>query len=334
MLSTPSSTIAPNESHRSRRDMSRIHSPSAYDLRVAPEDDNVGAVDLRARVVELERVRELQNAIANYAPSLLCLVDVEGRVRPGASNIAFERLLGYEPGATGGDFFWEKYVPADDAAAVRSTIEDTIANGTVTEQDGRWLTTRRTRRSTSHGPARRCPTIAEGQLYLICGTDITERKRQEEEVRTSRTRIVTAADEARRRLERDLHDGAQQRLVVLLLSLRALRIEAAHDSALQKRLDDGDRRAVGRAPRPARAGARHPSGGADRARPPGRAPRGQPTGHPCRSSCPSRQTAIRRRSRRPRTTSSSRRSPTWPSTHTHLPRRSGSRAPTAAWWSR
>ena len=43
---------------------------------------------------------------------------------------------------------------------------------------------------------------------------------------TSRTRIVTAADEARRRPERDLHDGAQQRLVVLLLSLRALRIEA------------------------------------------------------------------------------------------------------------
>jgi PAS domain S-box-containing protein len=204
---------------------------------VAPEDDSAGAIDLRARVVALERVRELMNAIANYAPSLLCLVDVEGRVRPGASNIAFERLLGYEPGATGGDFFWEKYVPADDAAAVRSTIEDTIAKGTVTEQDGRWLT----RRGETVDVSWSCtplPNIAEGQLYLICGTDITERKRQEEEVRTSRTRIVTAADEARRRLERDLHDGAQQRLVVLLLSLRALRIEAAHDPALQKRLDE------------------------------------------------------------------------------------------------
>ena len=204
---------------------------------MAPADDNVGAVDLLARVVQLERVRELMNAIANYAPSLLCLIDVEGRVRPGASNIAFERLLGYEPGRTGGDLFWEKYVPADDAAEVRSTIEDTIANGTVTEQDGRWLT----RGGQTVDVAWSCtplPNIAEGQLYLICGTDIRERKLQEEEVRTSRARIVTAADEARRRLERDLHDGAQQRLVVLLLSLRALRIEAAHDSALQKRLDD------------------------------------------------------------------------------------------------
>jgi signal transduction histidine kinase len=38
---------------------------------------------------------------------------------------------------------------------------------------------------------------------------------------TSRARIVGAADEARRRIERDLHDGAQQRLVSLGLELRA-----------------------------------------------------------------------------------------------------------------
>ena len=43
---------------------------------------------------------------------------------------------------------------------------------------------------------------------------------QLEEVRASRARIVTAGDEARRRVERDLHDGAQQRLVALGISLR------------------------------------------------------------------------------------------------------------------
>jgi signal transduction histidine kinase len=41
------------------------------------------------------------------------------------------------------------------------------------------------------------------------------------QLRASRARIVTAADNARRRLERDLHDGAQQRLVSLGLELRA-----------------------------------------------------------------------------------------------------------------
>jgi len=40
------------------------------------------------------------------------------------------------------------------------------------------------------------------------------------ELMTSRARIVAASDETRRRIERDLHDGAQQRLVALALRLR------------------------------------------------------------------------------------------------------------------
>src|ERR1700744_4961845 len=47
------------------------------------------------------------------------------------------------------------------------------------------------------------------------------------ELRASRARIVTASDETRRRIERDLHDGAQQRLVSLGLKLRL-----AEDSVL------------------------------------------------------------------------------------------------------
>jgi signal transduction histidine kinase len=42
-----------------------------------------------------------------------------------------------------------------------------------------------------------------------------------DELLASRARIVAAADDARRRLERDLHDGAQQRLVALGLELQA-----------------------------------------------------------------------------------------------------------------
>jgi signal transduction histidine kinase len=44
-----------------------------------------------------------------------------------------------------------------------------------------------------------------------------------EELRASRARIVQATDEERRRLERDLHDGAQQRLVALALNLKLAR---------------------------------------------------------------------------------------------------------------
>jgi signal transduction histidine kinase len=43
------------------------------------------------------------------------------------------------------------------------------------------------------------------------------------ELRRSRARVVAAADESRRRLERDLHDGAQQRLVHTLVTLKLAR---------------------------------------------------------------------------------------------------------------
>jgi len=52
-----------------------------------------------------------------------------------------------------------------------------------------------------------------------------------EELRVSRVRIVEAADGARRRLERDLHDGAQQQLVSLALDLRLLRARLADAEA-------------------------------------------------------------------------------------------------------
>jgi PAS domain S-box-containing protein len=51
-----------------------------------------------------------------------------------------------------------------------------------------------------------------------------------EQVIASRTRLVEAADEERRRLERDLHDGAQQRLVTLVLSLGVARRKITEES--------------------------------------------------------------------------------------------------------
>ena len=58
-----------------------------------------------------------------------------------------------------------------------------------------------------------------------------------EELRASRARLVEAGDAARRRLERDLHDGAQSRLVALALLLRTARRRAGEDAELAGLLD-------------------------------------------------------------------------------------------------
>jgi signal transduction histidine kinase len=58
-----------------------------------------------------------------------------------------------------------------------------------------------------------------------------------EELSASRARIVESGYAARRRLERDLHDGAQQRLVSLALSLRILRTRVEGDRDAVRALD-------------------------------------------------------------------------------------------------
>jgi signal transduction histidine kinase len=61
-----------------------------------------------------------------------------------------------------------------------------------------------------------------------------------EELAASRARIVATADETRRRIERDLHDGAQQRLVTLALELQAVRNAVPPDLGAQlSRVEEG-----------------------------------------------------------------------------------------------
>ena len=58
------------------------------------------------------------------------------------------------------------------------------------------------------------------------------------ELAASRARIVKSADETRQRIERDLHDGIQQRLVSLALQLRAIQASGAAEPAdLRSELD-------------------------------------------------------------------------------------------------
>jgi signal transduction histidine kinase len=58
-----------------------------------------------------------------------------------------------------------------------------------------------------------------------------------EELRASRVRIVEASNEARRRLERDIHDGAQQQLVAMALDLRLLRNRLGHNPEAKELVD-------------------------------------------------------------------------------------------------
>jgi signal transduction histidine kinase len=89
------------------------------------------------------------------------------------------------------------------------------------------------------------PADTEGRLAgftELAATAVANAEAQAE-VSASRARIVAAADQTRRRIERNLHDGAQQRLVSLGLRLRA--VQAAIPPQFGGQLDDAVTEAAG-----------------------------------------------------------------------------------------
>jgi signal transduction histidine kinase len=58
------------------------------------------------------------------------------------------------------------------------------------------------------------------QLRTELSRRLAELQQRADELQTSRTRVIEAQDAERRRLERDLHDGAQQQLIALIVNLR------------------------------------------------------------------------------------------------------------------
>ena len=120
----------------------------------------------------------------------------------------------------------------------------------------------------SSTPPRRPPSLALDNERLKA--DLRARL---EELRHSRRRIVEAADDARRQIERDLHDGAQQQLVSLALDLRLLRARLRATTRRRRPRSRSSATSCDRAGRAARARARHPSRGALRPRPGARHPR-------------------------------------------------------------
>jgi signal transduction histidine kinase len=69
-------------------------------------------------------------------------------------------------------------------------------------------------------------------LRLLAQQDPTDLKARVTELESSRTAVVEAADAERRRIERDLHDGAQQRLVAVAMDLGMARKKLQNNTAV------------------------------------------------------------------------------------------------------
>ena len=175
---------------------------------------------------ELERERDFSRTVVRSTPSFLVLVDAKGTLL--GVNRALERAAGIPEEAWIGEPFWTRFIAEEDIARAKedfAQVRHDDTGGIVEYEhvgaDGERLVVDWTATSVHD---------ADGSLrFLLCGLDVTARKRVEKEIRQSRARIVSASDAERKRLERNLHDGAQQNLVsvshAVHLAARALRAD-------------------------------------------------------------------------------------------------------------
>jgi signal transduction histidine kinase len=173
------------------------------------------------------------------------IVELGSPLRPSQVRDAIARTLG-DPSLELA--FWlpenERYVDPDGRAI--DPEEDSGRAVTLLEHDGTRLA------ALVHDAA----LLDESELVQAVGAAASlalenarlqaELRAQLAEVRASRTRIVEAGDAERRRLERDLHDGAQQRLLGIRLALQLARGRLADGGAeLDELLAEADAEVVG-----------------------------------------------------------------------------------------
>jgi PAS domain S-box-containing protein len=182
-------------------------------------------------ISESKQQEERLQALIDSSPLALVEFGPDTRIR--LWNPAAERIFGWSRGEILGQGGLPMAPPAK-----RAEGEELFARVQAGESLNDYETVRQRKDGTLVDVSIAAAPIRDGSGHvlgnMVAYTDITERKAQEaevhrlnaelharlEELAASRARIVTAADLERRRLERNLHDGAQQRLVTLSLSLR------------------------------------------------------------------------------------------------------------------
>ena len=194
-----------------------LHSVSEAELRGRADREREVA-EARAAVLATSEAR--QRAILETALDAVISIDRDARVT--YVNSAFERTFGYLAAEVTGRDLAETIVPPSLREAHRRGLARHLETGQVSILNRR-IEMPAMRADGTEFPAELSVTYTgqPGQpAFTAYVRDITDRQRAEQELTASRARVVAASDAARQRVTRDLHDGAQQRLVATLISLQ------------------------------------------------------------------------------------------------------------------
>jgi PAS domain S-box-containing protein len=199
----------------------------------------VGQFVARRRAEEEVRARESRlTAMLEAALDAVVTMDADGRVI--GWNAAAERIFGYEASAVIGREMAELIVPSALRDAHRRGLGRYVRTGRGEVLDRR-LELTGLRSDGSEFPVELTITrigVPGPPMFTGYLRDITDRIAADQELRESRARLVEVADAERKRIQRNLHDGAQQRLTSALLCLGRVRATSSDPIPMLERAVD------------------------------------------------------------------------------------------------
>jgi PAS domain S-box-containing protein len=195
----------------------RLRSVSEAELR-GQADRERDVAEARAAVLAVGEAR--QRAILEAALDAVISIDRDALVT--YVNSAFEHMFGYRAEEVIGRDLSDKIVPPSLREAHRHGFARYLETGQARILNQR-IEMPAMRADGTEFPAEVAVTrtgLPGEPAFTAYVRDITDRQRAERELKASRARLVAASDAARQRVTRDLHDGAQQRLVTTLINLQ------------------------------------------------------------------------------------------------------------------
>jgi PAS domain S-box-containing protein len=198
-------------------EVARMHSVSEAELRGQADREREVA---QARTAALAASEARQRAILETALDAVVSIDQDSRVT--YVNSAFERTFGYQSEEVIGRDLTETIVPPSSREGHRRGLARYLETGQASILN-RLIEMSAMRADGTEFPAELSITgtgLPGQTAFTGYVRDITDRQRAQQELITSRARLVAASDAARQRVTRDLHDGAQQRIVAALISLQ------------------------------------------------------------------------------------------------------------------
>jgi signal transduction histidine kinase len=188
------------------------------------------AVDRRFNRARYDALRRMDSFLEDLRAGRVAPEEVETVLRDVLSDGRLELLF----------FLPESEVYVDARGMPVADLPDDRRERIPVEHSGKPLGMVRHDRADEEDPTLLRRVLEAGALAIEIARLRVELRRQLAAVKSSRARIVAAANDERRRIERDLHDGAQQRLVSIGLTLRHAQHELGTASPMRacQSLDD------------------------------------------------------------------------------------------------